>query len=191
MAPSLAELVLLDGTATGKMNAWISAPLYKGTAAAATEAAVINTSFFFFSHKRFLLSCSPGYKPFSGEMLVSCQDKMAPQTAQVIVVLNQLFAKSSMQTDDFDNPGSGDLNEMEVLGSMLFYVPFSLIFKRENKRDEKGQAEHNCTFSHTLLSDSLQGPLQNVPLKDTIKMTATENSKTPLLFYVCFIHLTT
>lgn len=80
---------------------------------------------------------------------------MAPLTAQVIVLLSQLFAKSSKGTDDFDNPGSNNLNEMEVLGSILFYVPFSLRFKRENNRDKMGQAECKCTFSHTLFFDSL------------------------------------
>lgn len=46
MASSPSELILLDATATRKMNAWISAPLNKGTASAATEAVVINTHFF-------------------------------------------------------------------------------------------------------------------------------------------------
>ncbi|KAJ7409183.1 hypothetical protein WISP_116071 [Willisornis vidua] len=41
---------------------------------------------------------------------------MAPLMAHVIVLLSLVFATSSTQTDDFDNPTSENLNNMEVLG---------------------------------------------------------------------------
>lgn len=72
---------------------------------------------------------------------------MAPPTTQVIALLSQSFATSSMRTDDFDNPSSGGLTKMEVLlGSMLIYILFSLRSVTEENRDKTGQAECKRTL---------------------------------------------
>lgn len=81
MASSPSKLVLLDAIATRKMNAWISAPVHKGMVSAAIEAVVVNTDFFFLAMDVSFPGSSLWYKPFSGELLVSCWDEMAPLTA--------------------------------------------------------------------------------------------------------------
>lgn len=74
---------------------------------------------------------------------------MASLTAQVTVLLSQVFATCSMQTHGFDNPASGDLYKVEVLCSMFIYVPFSHIRQKTTEtkqRQSRDKAACKCTL---------------------------------------------
>lgn len=171
---------LLDATATRKMNAWDQCPLPKETVSALTEAVVINPDFFHFGHDYFLSICFPRYKPFfwgtAGPLEVRDSITDGPSDSAA-----QPFVCNSVGIVDLDNPSSDDQNKIKVLGSMLICFPSFLRFLTAETESTSRVQVHPL---HTLYN-SLQGPRQNVPVKDTIKVTGAEKGN---ILGLCLFH---